>query len=589
MLIFGTTSATTATAKPVVSSTTVPRQTSASALRSPRRPEVSARAQQGVVGLALAIAFLAVGAQLVRLVIKNEATSSAAMIEPVSIGFSRPDIVDRNGRLLATDVEVNSLFADPARVLDKDEVVEKLSQILPDLDEADLLKSLSETTRRFVWIKRGLSPKIAQRIHDLGLPGLSFRRELRRAYPLGALAGHVIGHVSADNKGVSGIERHIDETIGIDAVQAALPTERPPVSLSLDIGVQASLEAELAASVARYNAAGASAMVMDIVTGEVVAAASLPQMEPARLADALDLTKKDRLQGGTYELGSIFKLMTIAMAIDRGQVTPASILDVRTPLTAGRFTISDLHPLGRPMSVSEVFVHSSNVGSGMMALEAGSTAQREFLTRAGLLGTMKTEAGPVAAPQIPTHWDRTETITISYGHGLAISPLQFAAAAGALFNGGTAIQPTYVRRMPGATSTQGERIVSAETSAAMRGLMRLNVTDAQGTGRRADVPGVEVGGKTGTADIPGPRGYKKGGVISSFLAAFPMSAPRYVAIVSLFEPKPTAETGGKVLAGLTAAPTAGRLIARIAPQLDGVANRNRLSSAQAFDAASRAP
>jgi cell division protein FtsI (penicillin-binding protein 3) len=249
------------------------------------------------------------------------------------------------------------------------------------------------------------------------------------------------------------------------------------------------------------------------------------------------------------------------------------MIDVRTPLSAGRFTISDLHPLGRPMSVSDVFVHSSNVGSGMMALEAGASVQRDFLARAGLLGPIKTEAGPVAPPQVPAHWDRIETITISYGHGLAIAPLQFAAAASALFNGGTAVQPTYVRRMTGANPPRGERVISEQTSAAMRVLMRRNVTDPEGTGRRADVTGVEVGGKTGTADIPGPRGYHKGGVISSFLSAFPMSAPRYVAIVSLFEPKPTAETGGKVLAGLTAAPTAGRIIARIAPQLDGIVHR----------------
>ncbi len=536
------------------------------------RDEIAPDGQLRWFAIVLTIAFMAVGAQLVRLASRTEPAITVALAEPVSIGFSRPDIVDRNGRLLATDVEVHSLFADPARILDRNEIVEALAKVLPDLDEADLLKTLGDRTKRFVWIRRALTPRLAQQIHDLGLPGLSFRKELRRAYPLGSLAGHVIGQVSADNKGLSGIERHIDDTVGIDAVNAALPTGRPPVALSLDVGIQASLEAELASSVTRYAAAGASAMVMDLATGEIVAAASLPRLEPARLSDALDPTKRDRLQGGTYELGSIFKVMTIAMALDLGQVALDTPIDVRTPLTSGRFTIADLHPAGRPLSVAEVFVQSSNVGTGMLALAAGSNEQKLFLARAGLLSAMKTEAGPVAAPIVPTNWERTETITISYGHGMNVAPLQFVTAASALFNGGLAVTPTYLRQLPGTERAPGTRLIKPETSAAMRTLMRRNVTDPTGTGRRADVPGVEVGGKTGTADIPGPRGYRGGGVISSFLATFPMSAPRYITLVSIFEPKPTAETGGKVLAGLTAAPAAGRLITRIAPQLPGLTN-----------------
>ncbi len=534
------------------------------------RPEPSATFQVRVASLVLSGLFLAVAGQLTRLAIKADAMVivSAAMVEPVATSYSRPDIVDRNGRLLATDVEVHSLFADPSRIADRDEAIEKLATVLPDLDEIEMRKALSDRNKHFAWVRRGLTPKMAQAVHDLGLPGFAFRRELRRAYPLGALAGHMLGRVDADNKGVAGIERYIDDNVGIDGVHTTRPTERPPVRLSIEIGAQAGLEAELADAMTRYKAAGAAAIVLDVKTGEIAASASLPRIEPARAADATDAAKKDRLQSGTYELGSIFKMMTIAAALDSNQVTPDSVIDVRAPLMAGRYEIKDLHSPGRPLTVTEIFLHSSNVGAGMLALAGGTSAQQTFLKRAGLTTPMMTQLGPVTPPVVPARWDRTETITVSYGHGIAVAPLQFAAAAAALVNGGTTIAPTYLARRPADPVPPATQLISSQTSAAMRTIMRRNVTDTEGTGKRADVPGYEIGGKTGTADIAGPRGYRQGGVISSFLAAFPMSNPRYVALVLLFEPQASAETGGKRLAGLTAAPVAGRIIARIGPLLE---------------------
>ena len=530
-------------------------------------PEPSARSQQRIIASGLAVLFLGLAAQLTKLATNASTVVTAAISEPVATTVSRPDIVDRNGRLLATDVEVHSLYADPFRVLDRDEALEKLNALLPDLDTAELSRALSDTTKRFVWIRRQLSPRLAQAVHDLGLPGFAFRKELRRAYPLGALAGHILGSVNADNRGVAGIERYIDDSVGVDPVHATRPTERPPVRLSIEVGAQAGLESELADAVSRYHATAAAAVVLDAHTGEIVSAASLPRVEPARAADALDPAKRDRLQSGTYELGSIFKTMTIAMALDIGQITPETVFDVTGPLTAGRFEIKDLHGAGRPLTVTEIFLHSSNVGAGMIALNAGAEAEKSFLARAGLLSPLRTEAGPVAPPVIPDRWDRAETITISYGHGIAVAPLQFAASAAALVNGGSKVAPTYRLRSPGAETPVAARVVSAKTSAALRTLMRRNVTDPEGTGRRADVPGFEVGGKTGTADIAGPRGYREGNVISSFLAAFPASNPRYVTLVLLFEPKPSAESGGKVLAGLTAAPATARIISRLGPLL----------------------
>jgi cell division protein FtsI (penicillin-binding protein 3) len=314
-----------------------------------------------------------------------------------------------------------------------------------------------------------------------------------------------------------------------------------------------------------YSAKGAAGLVLDVETGEVVATASLPAVDPAMPSDRQEPAAVDRVAGGSYELGSIFKTFTIAMALEEGGVGLDSMVDTTKPLEAGRFRIEDLHPAGRPLTVTEVFVRSSNVGAGQLALAIGPERQRRFLERLGLVRPMSTEAGPVAPPQVPEHWDRAETITISYGHGIAVAPLQLAAAAAALVNGGYEITPTYLKRAPVAAGER-RRVVSASTSARIRELMRRNVEEPGGTGRRAAAEGYRVGGKTGTAELAVAGGYDKRAVLSSFLGAFPIDAPRYLTLVLLFEPKPTAETGG-VTGGLTAAPVTSRLVSRIAPLL----------------------
>jgi cell division protein FtsI (penicillin-binding protein 3) len=541
-----------------------------------------------IATLLILAAFAAVAGQLVLLALSGQSELSSSFVATVDQSFARPDIVDRNGRLLATDVEAYSLFADPAHVLDRDEVVEKLRTVFADLDGDALRRELSDRARRFVWIRRGLSPKTAQAVHNLGLPGLDFRRELRRAYPGGALAGHVLGYVNIDNKGVAGIERYVDEVVGVEAVQGATLAERAPVRLSLDIGVQHAVEAELESAVERFEAKGAAGIVLDITSGEILASASLPEVDPAYPSMSLESRRADKVAASTFELGSVFKTATVAMVLDAGLVSLDTKVDVREPLDAGRFTIKDLHPLGRPLSVAEIFVHSSNVGAAKLALKAGPAHLQGFLRRMQLLDPIKTEAGPVAAPQVPEHWREIETMTIAYGHGLAVAPLQFAAAAGALLNGRNRLLPTFVKH-PADAGHVNVPLIHAETSARLRELMRANVTDPGGTGKRADIPGYLVGGKTGTAEIPGPGGYREKAVISSFLAAFPMNEPKYVVFILLFEPKPTAAAGGEVLAGLNAAPTAGRVVGRIGPLL-GMMPTGRTASApgMAFDATSPA-
>jgi cell division protein FtsI (penicillin-binding protein 3) len=506
-----------------------------------------------------------IGGQLVRLALRSGPDVRVALAEPLARSWSRPDIVDRNGRLLASDIAVNSLYADPQLILDLDEAIERLAATLPGLDEAELRKSLADRSRRFAWVARGLSPRQAQSVHDLGLPGLAFRVELKRAYPLSALAGHLLGTVNTDNKGLAGIERLLDDTGRVEGVQGPGRMQTQPLRLSIDIGVQHGLAEELKLSASRYSAPAAAGLVLEANSGEILAAVSLPEVDPSRTGDWLDATRSDRLAGGIYELGSIFKTMTIAMALEAGTANLDKLYDVRQPLLAGTYTIKDPYPQGRPLSVRDIFLHSSNVGAGMLALEAGPERQRSFLARLGLTEPMRTEAGPVAPPLLPKHWGTTETVTIGYGHGLALAPLQFAAALATLVNGGTKVTPTLLAR--NADSGIQPRAVSAATSARIREIMRLNVTHPSGTGRRADAEGYRVGGKTGTAEMPGRGGYQEKAVISSFIGAFPMDAPKYVVFVLLFQPQ-TGETGGDhITAGLNAAPATARIVERIAPLL----------------------
>lgn len=520
----------------------------------------------GLLAIAMLASFGAVAAQLVMLGLKSSGPQvTLALSEATPTNFARPDIIDRNGRLLATDIEVPSLFADPALVLDRDELVEKLATVLSDINQSELRAQLADKARRFVWIRRGLSPKTAQQIHDLGLPGLAFRNELRRAYPGGELAGHILGGVNIDNKGVGGIEKYIDEKVGVEGVHSAELSDRAPVRLSIDLGVQHSLEDELDTAMRHYHTEGAAGVVIDVKTGEVVASASLPRVDPLKPQQAQEPSRIDRVAAGSYELGSVFKTITLAMALDDGLATTATVLDVRQPLTAGRYTISDFHPSDRPLTVEEVFTHSSNVGAGMLALQAGAARFGGFLKRLGLADPLTTEIGPAGLPQLPVQMERAELITMSYGHGIAVSPLQFAAAAAAILNGGKKITPTFLRYRE--SDEKPATVISGMTSREIARLFRLNVLDPSGTGKRAEVPGYRVGGKTGTAERASNGRYQEKAVLSSFLGAFPMDDPQYVTYVVLFEPQATPETNNQRTASMNAAPVTARIIRRIAPQL----------------------
>jgi cell division protein FtsI (penicillin-binding protein 3) len=530
----------------------------------------------------LILCFAAIATQIVRLALTGGVRLRTATGEPRIDGWARPDIVDRQGRLLATDLAVPSLYADPQLIQDLDEAVEKLGPELPSVAAGELRRMLADRSRRFVLLARGLSPRHAQRIHELGLPGVGFRTELKRAYPMGALAGHVLGAVNLDNRGLAGIERMIDERgLGAPAKDVGR-VAGTVVRLSLDIGAQHAVAEELRRAMKQYAAVAAGTLVLDVRTGEILVAVSLPEADPNAPVELLDPDRFDRLTAGAFELGSLYKILTLALALELGIADLDRVLDVRQPLNAGGHTIKDPYPQGRPLSAREIFLYSSNVGAGMLALEAGAERQREFLARLGLLQAMRTEAGPVAAPQLPKTWGRAETITIAYGHGLAAAPLQFATAVAGVVNGGTRVVPTFLKR-PEAPAA-GERVLGAATSASMRELMRLGVTHAAGTGRRAEAEGYGVGGKTGTAEMPGRGGYRAKAVISSFLGAFPMEQPRYLTLVLLFEPQATPQTGGRITASVNAAPVTGRIVERIAPILGVLPRLVEARTAPAFDA-----
>jgi cell division protein FtsI (penicillin-binding protein 3) len=414
-------------------------------------------------------------------------------------------------------------------------------------------------------VRRGLSPAKAQAIHEQGLPGFGFRSELRRVYPGGAGLGAIVGYVDIDNRGRAGIERFIDQQGAADAVFAPERSGREPVRLAIDLSVQAALADELQQALSRYAAKAAAGVVLDVRTGEVLASSSLPAYAAGDAAAALDPALTDRMLGGTYELGSVFKVATLALASEAGIIEPGRTFDATQPITVGRFRIDDYKPKRRSLSAEEVFLYSSNLGAARMAEEAGDTLQRRLLTRLGLLEPMATEVGTLPAPQLPKNWGRIHTMTVAYGHGIALAPLQFAAGMAALVNGGQSVKPHFLRqdKAPQAASP----VIGPTTDQLVRRLMRLNVAHPEGTGGRAAVAGYDVGGKTGTADVPIAGGYSKDAAVTSFVAAFPMRAPRYLTYVVLFEPRPEAGVDRAATAGLNAAPTTARIIRRIAPML----------------------
>ena len=525
-----------------------------------------ARARVGLAIIAFAVVYCIIAVRLVMFAAVSDGRVAHRVVSGDAIATARPDILDRNGEVLATDVRVPSLYAEPRRLIDVDEAVELLTADLPDLDATELRERLS-SRRGFVWLKRDITSEQQREIYHQGLPGIGFLNENKRDYPNGAEVSHLLGRVDIDNQGTAGVEKWLDNQ-GLAALHlAGLATDRlqTPVQLAVDLRVQHALRDELVKARDKFHAIASAGLVLNVRTGEIVAMVSEPDYDPNIPHNPRDQSLINRLTTGVYEMGSTFKAFTVAMALDSGKVTLKSSFDAHNPLHYGKFDIHDFEPMQRSLSVPEIFTYSSNIGAARIAMAMGVDAHKAFLKKMGQLDRLRTELPESAEPIVPKRWSELNTITIAFGHGLSVAPLQAVMGVGALMNGGILIPPTFLKRTEAEAQALGKRVIKPETSAMMRYLMRLNVE--KGTASKADVVGYYIGGKTGTADKVVFGRYSKTRVLTDFMAVLPADQPRYVLLIMLDEPKALPETHGFTTSGWNAVPTGGAVVARIAPLL----------------------
>ena len=522
------------------------------------------RGRVAILAAGFTIVYGVIGTRLVQFAVEENAVSG--VVPSLNFVASRPDILDRNGQLLATDIRTVSMYAEPHKMVDVDEAIEKLATVIPDLDMKDVYGKLSEKRSRFTWIKRQITPREQGQVLRLGIPGIGFRPEMRRFYPGGSTAAHILGYVDIDNRGVAGMERFIDLQGFSDLSAAGLTSgaELEPLTLSIDVRVQNVVHDVVVGAMKNYQSKAAGAVVLDVRTGEVIAMASAPDFDPNNPAATGADGWLNRMSNGTFEMGSTFKTFSMALALDTGKVKLKDSFDATKPLRLGGFTIHDSHGgMRRWLTVPEIFRYSSNIGTAKMVDMVGAEVQREYLTKFGLLTRMQTELPEVKSPSQPKVWKKINSITISFGHGVSTTPLQTAVAGAALVNGGLLMSPTFLPQSRTEATASGKRVVKASTSDAIRYLFKLN--GEQGSGRRADVPGFHVGGKTGTADKVVNGRYDSRLNFNAFLAAFPIDHPQYVVLTFCDEPR-TGENN-LTMAAETAAPMVRNIVKRIAPML----------------------
>lgn len=541
------------------------------------RDKVRGRAQVRLLVLSLGFfsGFTLIGAQMATLagtepMEPRSASSSAEIIA------SRADIVDRNGRLLATNMLTHALYIQTKDLIDPVQVAAKLVRIFPDLDEATLLRRMTDG-RKFMWVKKVMSPEQMQAVYEIGDPGLLFGPREMRLYPNGTLAAHVLGGATFGAEGVDSAE--IVGTAGLEkAMDARLRDPNmagTPLVLAMDLTVQATIEEVLGTGMKMMNAKGAAAVLMDVQTGEIIAMASLPDFDPnnrpnpvlPKGAEPGDSPLFNRAVQGVYELGSAFKIFAASQAMELGLVGPDTLVDANAPMTWGKFKIKEFenHNYGPLLSVSDVIAKSSNVGTAHIALMIGGERQQQFLRALGIFDPTPVELveAPYARPIVPKRWPDITTITVSYGHGIAASPLALASAYATIANGGIKVTPTLLKRND---PMEGPRVLSAPVAAEAVKMLRRVVTE--GTASLGDVKGYQVAGKTGTAEKPNPSGgYYHDRVVNTFASVFPADNPRYVLTVTLDEPVETTGPKPRRTAGWTAVPVAAEVIRRTAPLL----------------------
>ena len=473
----------------------------------------------------------------------------------------RGDIIDRDGQPLARTIDAWTIGLHPRRIIgDKLTIARRLAELMPDRDEAAYFAML-RSNRPFFYLRRRAAPGLVEAVNAIGEPGLAIEREPDRLYPQTTLAAHVIGYTDVDGKGVAGIEWALNDRL------ADAGTRGQPVQLSISSKVQQALEHELLGAMTTFSAIGAAGVVLDIHTGEVLAMTSLPQLNPNAAGQGSVEARFNRATLGVYELGSTFKPFTVAMAMDAGVVrSMGQMYPCPKELHVGRFTITDTHPYGRACSVAEIMKESSNIGTAQIAAQLGGARQKAFLDKMGFLNRVGIELRDRGRTLTPgNNWGEIATMTVGYGHGIAVTPLHLATGYATLFNGGIYRPATLLKVDRSHAPAKGRRVFSEETSYKMRALLRLVVM--QGTGKKADAPGYRIGGKTGTAEkLQGGR-YTSAAVVTTFAGVFPMDEPRYVIVVMLDDPKATAETYGFHTAGWNVAPVVSRTVSRVAPML----------------------
>lgn len=514
------------------------------------------------IGLVFLFSFLAIGGRMFEVAVlwgwQQPEEAALAEYRATKPQHPRAEITDRNGIVLATTLRTASLFANPKIIRRPVEVAEQLAKIFPELNEKELAKRLS-SDRSFMWVKRNMTPKQQKLVNDIGEPGLNFEPEFKRIYPHANLLSHVLGYVDVDTKGIAGIERGMESQLRNEEGKAK------PVALSVDLRVQAIVREELAQTIKEFGALGGTGVVMDIHSGEIVAMSSLPDFDPHEPGRAKDDAKFNRAMVGVYEMGSTFKTFTVAAALQAGTATMQSSYDATKPIRVARFTINDSHPENRWLNVPEIFAYSSNIGTVKMILDVGTERQRAFLRSLGLFSPVKTELPEGASPLVPNPWREINTMTVSYGHGMAVTPIHLVRAMSALVGDGHLHDVTFLKD-GNAGKSAGAEVLDGKNVINIRKLLRLVVE--YGTGGKADAAGYRVGGKTGTAEkLSASGGYKHDAKMVSFMGVFPADNPQYAVLVMVDEPHGTKATYGFATGGWVSAPAAGRIISRMGPML----------------------
>jgi len=509
---------------------------------------------------AVCITFIIIAAKTVKLTffLDSEIKESKVITAKKNLKeFKRPKIYDREGNLISTSLKTSSLFANPKIMIEKEKAANELSKIFPSLKKSDLLEKFN-SDKSFIWIKRNLHPQQKYRANAIGVPGLIFKDEEKRIYPHGGLFSHLIGTVGIDGNGLAGLERGLDKKIkesnnGID-----------DITTSLDIRVQTIVREEVLKQVKKHKAKKGIGIVLNVTNGEVISAVNYPDFDSNLPGKAKNKNMFNSITLGNYELGSIFKPISFAMGLEENKVKMWSVIDASEPLEVSRFTITDFHPKERKLSLPEILMYSSNIGTAKIAKRVGNSKMKEYFEKLKFYEKLDIEVPEKSKPIMPRVWRDVNTLTASYGHGIASSPMHAVAAIATTINGGLYFQPTIIKQ---AKPPVGKRIFSKKTSDNMRKLMRLVVSEKGASGGKGEAKGYFVGGKTGTAEKLSDGKYDKKKLTSSFVGVFPMTKPEYIVLVTLDEPKGTKDTWNFATGGWVSAPAVSKIISRIAPIL----------------------